>query len=88
MAVAGWERLLFSYYCSCCGVRKATCGLAQSGYLALKQLEKNLEAEGYCQPKLTPGLWLQLSTQSKLSLQLCVQKVLRPSFPKRALLNF
>ena len=41
-----------------CEVRKAIYGLKQAGYLAFKQLEKNINAEGYYQPKLTPGLWL------------------------------
>ena len=41
-----------------CEVRKAICGLKQAGYLAFKQLEKNLNAKGYYQSKLTPGLWL------------------------------
>ena len=40
-----------------CEVRKAIYGLKQAGYLAFKQLEKNLNAEGYYQSKYTPGLW-------------------------------
>ena len=43
----------------CCEAREAAYGLKQAGYLAFKQLEKSLNAEGYYQPKLTPGLWLR-----------------------------
>ena len=51
-----------------CEVRKAICGLAQSGHLAFKQLEKNLEAEGCSQSKRAPGLWLRKTRDESFTL--------------------